>query len=299
MKRDEVYPEEVSRDDVNDALQAELSRWPEAERDKKSEEAIDIAMDLLRRAAGGVLMVVAPRSDLFAIEHETTDSGYMTNLLHGKHIGLGEVQQKMLDFTAHTQNDCWPLDHPDRNARGKAKDGAFLVHPNGIIAKCSVIVNCQWSTKKWADSGGRRKAAFALSQSMECGVILVGSSASEKYVLLAGEQDRIRKLTWLGEQRTAEILVPPGAVESAVPAANGVETSQEVQVSLEEQSVWDIASQEPQCKRQRSGSSSSWGRSCSTSLSESSNNRQSQVQSQGLWELKEAEGTIGLDDEWQ
>merc|ERR1711972_859554 len=114
---------------------------------KTLKHAISLVCDTAR---GGALAVLAPAksfqsvfnagssSDLAAIS--SSDGGYMTGRLRGYHISEPGFADAFGDFTAHSDNDRWPDDHPDVNARKQLKDGALLLNEEGYCLKCAVKV---------------------------------------------------------------------------------------------------------------------------------------------------------------
>lgn len=68
---------------------------------------------------------------------EESDDGYMTRLLRGMHASDRRFLDAFAEFSAHTGDGRWPLDHPDVAARGRPKDGALLLATSGHRLKCA------------------------------------------------------------------------------------------------------------------------------------------------------------------
>jgi len=111
----------------------------------------------------------------------------MTGRLRGLHISDPGFADAFGDFTEHSDNDRWPEDHPDVNARGQPKDGAVFLNEEGYCLKCAVKVVGFRPPAKWEGVGTRHEAALACAWSIHRSVILVRSDSGKIHGLVRQE----------------------------------------------------------------------------------------------------------------
>jgi len=107
----------------------------------------------------------------------------MTNLLRGVHIADERFATAFAEFTEHTENDRWPVEHPDAAARGQPKDGAFLINTSGYRLKCSVKLLGLPPPRSWGGVGTKHEAALACAWAIPGSWVLVRSDAGTIHVL--------------------------------------------------------------------------------------------------------------------
>jgi len=133
------------------------------------------SLKTMRHARGGLLLPVV-HSDFVAkglLRLSLLDKGYMLKQMstkrdgqrYGKAIWLPQVQQKLMEFTMHTQTDRWPADYPDVDAQNQTKDGAIVVVDKGVIvsAACKLEHEPQIFT---IDGGTRHQCGVAMCELM-------------------------------------------------------------------------------------------------------------------------------------
>jgi len=121
-------------------------------------------------AIGGVLVCIAEAKafqQVFGTRvpnapcARSSDQGYMTDYLRGVHVSEARFQASFREFTRHAQNDRWPEDHPHELARGRPKDGAFLLSTDGFRVKCSAKLLGLAAPARWEGVGTKHEAALA------------------------------------------------------------------------------------------------------------------------------------------
>merc|ERR1711972_115859 len=83
----------------------------------------------------------------------TCDEGYMNSRLRAVHISDECFAEALRDFTVHTDNDRWPDDYPDEEARGRPKDGALLLSTTGYVVNCCVKLLGLRPAGRWGNVG--------------------------------------------------------------------------------------------------------------------------------------------------
>lgn len=188
MKRPYVELEQVDKQACDAAVCSEIARWPA---DARGEAAgvVQEVLALLSEANDGALVVVSPFSELQRLRTTSTDAGYMTRRVKGCSVFSNEFRQKFLDFTSHTEDDRWSMDHEDSDARGRPKDGALLLLPTGMPAKCATkLVGLPLAPCQWAGYGTRHETALSLAAFLRQGVVIIRSSSGYVHVLLARDR---------------------------------------------------------------------------------------------------------------
>jgi len=120
----------------------------------------------------------------------SSDQGYMTASLRGIHITDPRFREAFREFTRHTSNDCWPSDHPDESARGRPKDGAFLLSRTGYRVQCSAKLLGLAPVARWANVGTKHEAALACAWAVPGSVVFVRSDRGTLH-LVAKQQDKL------------------------------------------------------------------------------------------------------------
>jgi len=149
--------------------------------------AVLASLDLIcNHASGGVLFCVA-EADAFeqvlgtgvpgAPCTQSSDQGYMTDSLRGIHIRDARFQDSFREYTRHTHNDRWPEDHPDEWARGRPKDGAFLLSTDGYRVKCSAKLLGLTAPVRWEGVGTKHEAALACAWAIPGASVFVKSDS--------------------------------------------------------------------------------------------------------------------------
>jgi len=194
LQRPGVWVEKCCEITCRAAIMAELSRWKDCPdgHPELSFTRVERVIDLMRRADAGVLIVIAPRTSLNRLFFETTDSGYLTQRLHGVSVHSAEFEDVLMDFAAHTDTDCWPIDYHDPRARGLPKDGAILLSPEGYSLKgAAKVVGLPRAPCQWAGHGTRHETALAVAAYLDQAVVLVRSSNGHMHCLLARDRGSI------------------------------------------------------------------------------------------------------------
>jgi len=153
-------------------------------------QAIELLFD---HAAGGALLCVA---DAEAFRHvfdsgmpgrptaQACDQGYMTERLRGAHISDPRFAAAFREFTRHSDNDRWPLDHVDERARGRPKDGAFLVSRSGYRIKCAAKLLGLAPSATWANMGTKHAVALACAWEVPGCFVFVRSDGGARHVVV-------------------------------------------------------------------------------------------------------------------
>jgi len=113
----------------------------------------------------------------------TSDGGYMTKLLKHVHIGDERFAAAFAAFTEPSEDDRWPANHPDPQARGKPKNGAFLMSPSGYRLKCAVKILGITPPRSWTGGGTRHEAALACASAVQDCYVLVRSGGGAVHVV--------------------------------------------------------------------------------------------------------------------
>lgn len=162
-------------------------------------QCITYSLELVADASDGVLLVVAPILELRRLRTQSTDDGHMNRTLKPFTIFDDEFRRKFLEFAEHTEDDRWPVDHDDIDARGLPKDGGFLILPSGMPAKCATkIIGLPVAPRQWPGHGTRHETALSLSSFLNEAIVFIRSSSGQVHVLLARDRGNlILKLRWL------------------------------------------------------------------------------------------------------
>jgi len=194
LQRPWVWVENCCEVTCRAAIMAELSRWKDCAggHPELSFTTVERIIGLMRRADAGALIVIAPRMSLGRLCFETTDSGYLTQRLHGVSVHSAEFEDTLMDFAAHTDTDCWPVDYHDLKAHGLPKDGALLLSPEGYSLKgAAKIIGLPRAPCQWAGHGTRHETALAVAAYLDQAVVLVHSSNGHMHCLLARDRGSI------------------------------------------------------------------------------------------------------------
>eukprot|EP00443_Scrippsiella_acuminata_P063874 CAMPEP_0115554558 /NCGR_PEP_ID=MMETSP0271-20121206/97356_1 /TAXON_ID=71861 /ORGANISM="Scrippsiella trochoidea, Strain CCMP3099" /LENGTH=453 /DNA_ID=CAMNT_0002988289 /DNA_START=313 /DNA_END=1674 /DNA_ORIENTATION=- len=151
---------------------------------------------ICNHALGGALVCIAEAK---AFEHvfgaevpnaactRSSDQGYMTDYLRGIHVRDARFQDAFREFTRPTHNDRWPEDYPDELARGRPKDGAFLLSMDGYRVQCSAKLLGLAPVARWESVGTKHEAALACAWAIPGAFVFVKSdSGSLHFVQRAG-----------------------------------------------------------------------------------------------------------------
>lgn len=132
----------------------------------------------LRTVFGGSDHGVAGLGDGVALASlRTCDEGYMNSRLRALHVSDERFAETLRDFTAHTDNDRWPDNYPDEEARGRPKDGALLLSTTGYRVNCCVKLLGFRPAGKWDNVGTKHEVALACARFIPGSFVFVKSSA--------------------------------------------------------------------------------------------------------------------------
>jgi len=155
-------------------------------------------------ARGGTLICISSRrafGKVFGIEQIggdsarrgasliSSDSGYMTERLRGVHVEDERFAAAFRDFTERCESDRWPEDHPDRDARGRPKDGAFLLSNEGFRLKCAVKILGLVPPASWPNVGTKHEAALACAGAVRGACAIVRSESGAVHFILRHKQN--------------------------------------------------------------------------------------------------------------
>mmetsp|Transcript_119832 Transcript_119832/g.382526 ORF Transcript_119832/g.382526 Transcript_119832/m.382526 type:complete len:226 (+) Transcript_119832:1369-2046(+) len=167
----------------------------------RTQETISVAIALIcEHALGGAMVCIADVeafkqvfecSPIDALDGQharpttrSSDEGYMTDRLHNIHIGDGRFVNAFREFTTHSSNDRWPEDHPDSAARGRPKDGAFLLSKSGYRVKCATKLLGLGPAGKWANVGTRHEAALSCAWAVQGSFVFTRSDSGSVHLIL-------------------------------------------------------------------------------------------------------------------
>mmetsp|Transcript_63339 Transcript_63339/g.160325 ORF Transcript_63339/g.160325 Transcript_63339/m.160325 type:complete len:523 (-) Transcript_63339:101-1669(-) len=152
---------------------------------------------MCEHASGGALVCVADpeafREVFNACPHNgasagavarSCDKGYMTDRLQGIHVSDARFAEAFHDFTLHSDGDRWPDDHPDKDARGRPKDGAFLLSKSGYRVKCATKLLGLQPAASWANIGTKHEAALACAWAVQGSFVFVRSDSGSLHIIL-------------------------------------------------------------------------------------------------------------------
>jgi len=123
------------------------------------------------------------------------DNSYLTRRLRGVHISDPHFVEAFQDFTRHTDNDRWPENFPDLEARGQPKDGAFLISTSGYRLLCAVKLLGLHSPWCWESMGTKHEAALACAWTVPGCCVLVRSEGGETHFINRhGHSLQVRRL---------------------------------------------------------------------------------------------------------
>jgi len=108
---------------------------------------------------------------------QSSDDGYMTNRLKGIHVSDERFAVAVREFTAHSDSDRWPEDHPDEAARGRPKDGAFLLSSSGYRVKCAAKLLGLPPAAAFPNAGTKHQAALACASAVSDSFVFVRSDS--------------------------------------------------------------------------------------------------------------------------
>mmetsp|Transcript_151630 Transcript_151630/g.385535 ORF Transcript_151630/g.385535 Transcript_151630/m.385535 type:complete len:521 (-) Transcript_151630:103-1665(-) len=183
--------------DISEALSCGASHLDFARNHcPKSRETVKTMMNMLVDPdVGGALVVIADHEAFKSIFEQggadtgklesghtrasirTCDEGYMNRRLRDVHISDKRFVETLRDFTAHTDNDRWPEDCPDEQARGRPKDGAFLLSSSGYRVNCCVKLLGLGSAGRWDNVGTKHETALACAWAVPRSFVFVKSSS--------------------------------------------------------------------------------------------------------------------------
>merc|ERR1712039_646114 len=115
---------------------------------------------------------------------KSCDSGYMTDRLRGVHIDDERFAVAFSEFTLASKNDRWPVDHPDEAARGKPKDGAFLVSTTGYRIKCAAKLLGLAPAGAWPNVGTKHETALSCAWLVQGSFVFVASDTGSRHLAL-------------------------------------------------------------------------------------------------------------------
>jgi len=149
-------------------------------------------------AVAGTLVCVADPdalSEAFPQERgrpcaKSSDDGYMTRLLRGVHVSDERFAGAFREYTLHSDSDRWPESHPDLEARGRPKDGAFLLSKSGYRVKCAVKLLGMQPAATWANVGTKHEAATGCAWAVQGSYVFVRSDSGSVH-LVVRRRDRV------------------------------------------------------------------------------------------------------------
>lgn len=188
---------------VVDGIYAEMQNELWGPRVQNAKAVAGALLNVLASAArGGVLLVQAPSHVLQAhhqmIAGEATDDGYLEkrmveeNILHvfddrQKPPVSAKFSSLLEEFSMHEEGDRWPDDYKDVRARGKPKDGGWVVSATGNI-RCAArrFFPPQKAWYSWPSVGMRHTTAFSVACALECCIVFVVSDSKCLHIITSG-----------------------------------------------------------------------------------------------------------------
>jgi len=148
------------------------------------------------------------------------DGSYMTRRLRGIHISDPRFAEAFRDFTQHTESDRWPEIYPDAEARGRPKDGAFLISTSGYRLCCAAKLLGLRSPWCWDSRGTKHEAALACAWAVPGSCVLVRSDGGgTHFIHRHGNSLQVRRLeptpTNSSSSRSSSVVAAP--TESTIP----------------------------------------------------------------------------------
>lgn len=141
--------------------------------DDRIQAVVSAVAELALSAKGGCAYVVAESDALCALKSEGIDfsavdkndkwpDGYMTHRLQQIHVSHPAFREAVQEFSEHTSNDRWPIDHEACNL---PKDGfTALVDSNGYRLRCAVrLLGLPVAAYRWDRVGTRHQAALQIA----------------------------------------------------------------------------------------------------------------------------------------
>merc|ERR1712048_771642 len=108
----------------------------------------------------------------------------MTERLRAIHVSDRRFAVAFSEFTQPNDNDRWPVDHPDEGARGRPKDGAFLLSTSGYRVKCGAKLLGLAPTGVWPNMGTKHDAALSCAWAVRGSFVFVVSSNGSRHLAL-------------------------------------------------------------------------------------------------------------------
>lgn len=167
----------------------------EAANEPEMKKAFDRLVHVVTNSKGGCLFILAPHGDpgIKELGIQATDGKYFykrlqktCSLSDRPSIYAEEFSTQIAEFTNQDGNDRWPNDYHDVEARGKAKDGLFLVSFNGTVQTAAAkIMKLKTHEYEWLGSGARHTAALHAASTIQRGAVIVRSQNGAIHVLTA------------------------------------------------------------------------------------------------------------------
>eukprot|EP00746_Dinoflagellata_sp_MGD_P129685 gnl/MRDRNA2_/MRDRNA2_63806_c0_seq2.p1 gnl/MRDRNA2_/MRDRNA2_63806_c0~~gnl/MRDRNA2_/MRDRNA2_63806_c0_seq2.p1 ORF type:complete len:578 (+),score=85.27 gnl/MRDRNA2_/MRDRNA2_63806_c0_seq2:66-1736(+) len=155
-------------------------------------------LSIAQGAKGGSMFILSPKNDVGQkrLKLQQTDSGYFFQRLRrecpNQHAnGLPNIYSREFllqvnEFLNHDVSDRWPEDYEDKEARGKPKDGLFLVSLKGtVITAAARIVELMPLQYEWKNSGCRHNAALHAASTIVRGLVIVTSQNGSIHIITA------------------------------------------------------------------------------------------------------------------
>mmetsp|Transcript_51901 Transcript_51901/g.150795 ORF Transcript_51901/g.150795 Transcript_51901/m.150795 type:complete len:588 (-) Transcript_51901:182-1945(-) len=189
-----------SREDVEVAIKGQVSHTGFPRIPRQTQATLQSTLNLIFiHAQGGALIVIADAASFRTVFEDDGDSaslglpqrkvarhcdeGYMTETLRGIHISEDRFANAFGEFTKHSDTDRWPLDYPDENARGKPKDGAWLISKSGYRMKCATKLLGLAPAVAMANVGTRHEAALSTAWAVPDSFVLVRSDSGSVHLI--------------------------------------------------------------------------------------------------------------------
>lgn len=151
------------------------------------------ALSLVRNIAkGGTLLVIAPTPQVVRLQGHVriADEGYLTRRLKDVHISSQEFETVLEAATEHTDNDRWPEDCADEEARGQPKDGAIVLTTEGYRwCAAAKLIGLPTAPYSWPGVGTRHEAALQVACFLEKCVVMVRSDSGKVHVLSKRQEE--------------------------------------------------------------------------------------------------------------
>jgi len=188
--RPELQIDTRSVEAVLQSFALELESWPEVQASGK-DTTLDVATNLLRilqECGGGALIVLAPEDQLCKLKVQSTDGGYLNRKMEHSNVSDRHFRETFLAFAQHTDDDCWPPSHADKNAVGLPKDGAWLMSPSGHCAKCAAkVMGLPLSPCFWPRKGTRHETAMQVVACLDRAIVMVRSDSGPVHCLVSSK----------------------------------------------------------------------------------------------------------------